>query len=218
MNEDIDVLVQKKEAELSSLRQRMEDLKNKFIEETISFTSEWYKKTAKEYVTKHPEITLNMKEEKIALMKTQVNNLLQNTEKTVRGELEKSALWWHQRPRLHDSIEQYLQVADKYPEILDHAIRLVLGRLGLLLEEYKFNVIVSGNTGSYGEFWFDKPVGEGTVSVPFYPHLLNWSKAMQETIQEYNAQYMKAMALYTEIQKLKDEKKKQQAISRWDSI
>ena len=218
MSEDIDVLIERKETELSPLRQRMEELKGEFIKETISFASEWYKKTTKEYLAKHPEVTLGMKEEKIANMKAQVNELIQSTEKNVRSELEKSALWWHQRPRLHDSISQYLQVADNYPEILDRAVRHVLGRLGLILEAYKFNVSASGNAGSYGEFWFDHPHGDDSTSNPYYPHLLKWSGKMQDIVRSYNTQYQAAMAIFDEIQKLKEEKKRQQAMNRWDSI
>lgn|SRR5450759_3343441 len=98
MSEDIDVLIERKENELSPLRQCMEELKTEFIKETVSFVSEWYKRTTKEYVTKYPEVTLSMKEEQIAQMKAQVKELIQDAEKIVRGELEKPALWWHQRP------------------------------------------------------------------------------------------------------------------------
>jgi hypothetical protein len=218
MNENIDVLIERKETELSLFCKRMEDFKGEFIKETIGFASEWYKKTAKEYVAKYTEVILSMKEEKIARMKAQVNELIENSEKTVRTELEKPALWWHQRPRLHDSISQYLQVDDKYPEILDRAVRHVLGRLGLILEEFKFNVSASGNPGSYREFWFDKPRSDESISVPYYPHLLKWSEKMQNTIREYNAQYTAAIALFDEIQNLREEKKRQQAMNRWDSI
>jgi hypothetical protein len=196
----------------------MEDLKEEFIKETVSFASEWYKKTTKEYVTKYPEVVLSLKEEKIASMKAQVNDLIHDSERIVKGELENSALWWHQRPRLHDSIKQYLQTDDKYPEILDQAVRHVLGRLGLILEEYKYNVSASGNTGSYGEFWFDHPSGAESTAKPSYPHMMKWSEKMQSTIRNYNDQYTTAMAIFGEIQKLKEEKKKQQAINRWDSI
>jgi hypothetical protein len=218
MNENIDVLIERKETELSLIRQRMEDFKGEFIKETIGFASEWYKKTAKEYVAKYTEVILSMKEEKIARMKAQVNELIESAEKTVRAELEKPALWWHQRPRLHDSISQYLQVSDKYPEVLDRAVRHVLGRLGLILEEYRYAVTTSGNTGSYLEFWFDKPHGDDSVVVPYYPHLLKWSGEMQDTIHKYNELYTEAMSLYMKIQKLKDRKKQQQAISRWDAV
>ena len=218
MSEDMAVLIEQKENELSSLCQLMEELKAEFIKETVSFASEWYRKTAKEYVTKYPEVALNLKEEKIAQMKAQINDLVRNSENIVSDELDNSALWWHQKPRLHDSIKQYLQVDDKSPEILDCAVRHVLGRLGLILEEYKFNVSASGNTGSYGEFWFDHPSGAESTAKPSFPHLLKWSEKMQDTVRRYNTQYIKALAAFEEIARLKEEKKKQQALNRWDSI
>jgi hypothetical protein len=218
LSEDIDVLIARKETELSPFSQRMEQLKREFIEETVSFASEWYKKTTKEYVTKYPEVTLGMKEEKITQMKAQVNKLALDAEKTVSKELEKPGLWWHQKPRLHDSSALYLQIADKYPEILDHAVRQVLGRLGSILEEYKFNVTATGKTISYGEFWFDHPSGNESTSNPYYPHLLKWSEKMQETIRNYNEQYTTALVIFEEIQKITEQKKRQQAMNRWDSI
>jgi len=215
---EIDVQIERIEAELFPLYEHMEELKCKFIKETVIFAREWYKKTIKEYISKYPEVTLNMKEAKMVLMKNQVNELVRETENIVRDKLEKPVLWWHQQPRLHDSIEQYLQVADKYPEILDRAVRYALGRLGLILEEYGYNVAASSNKGSFFEFWFDHPLGADSASVPYYPHLLKWSEEMQEIVHEYNAMYLKAIAVFEKVQSLKDEKKRQQAMNRWDSI
>lgn len=217
MSDEIDVLIERKEAELLPLRSHMEELKLEFIKQTIDFASEWYKKTAKEYVTKYPELILSMSEEKIAIMKAEVNELVRNTEKIIKGELDNPALWWHQKPYVHDSIEQYLQIADKYPEILDHAVRLALGRLGIILEEFRFHVTTRGNIGSYQEFWFEHPLNTDKI-IPYYPHLLKWTEEMQDTIRKYNAQYTQAIALYDEIQKLKEQKKRQQALTRWDFI
>ena len=216
VSEDIDMAIQQKEEELLPLRSRMETLKTKFIKQTINFTAEWYNKTAKQYITRYPEVTLSMSEEKIAKMKTKINELVENTPKTVKQVLDDPVLWWHMRPRLHDSIEQYRQVADKYPEIIDRAVRQVLGVLGVILEQYRFHVIASGNTGSYQEFWFAQAVGS-RETVPCYPHLLSWTKEMQDTIREYDALYVKAMELFNEIQLLKEEKKRQEALTRWDS-
>ena len=199
------------------LRSRMEELKEQFIIETSNFAGEWYKKTAKQYIAKFPEITLGMSEEKIGKMKTEINRLVKNTDKTVREVLNSPVLWWHMEPRLHDSIEQYTQVADKYPEILDCAVRQVLGFLGVILEKYRFHVIASGSPGTYEEFWFAQAVGTQTT-VPSYPHLVSWTEDMQETVREYDTLYVKAMAVFNEIQLLKEEKKRQQALTRWDSV
>ena len=217
MSEEIDILIQRKENELLPLRSRMEELKIEFIKETMVFASEWYKKTAKEYITKYPEVTLNMSEEKISEMKAKVNELVGNTEKIVKGELDNPALWWHKEPHLNASIEQYTQIADKYPEILDRAVRHALGRLGIILEEFRFHVNASGNTGSYQEFWFEHPLGN-EQTITYYPHLLKWTKEMQDTTRKYNTQYTHAITLYNEIQELKEQKKKKQALTRWDTI
>jgi len=133
----------------------------------------------------------------------------------VKAEFDNPALWWHLEPHLHDSIERYLQVADKYPEVLDRAVRRVLGHLGIVLEKFGFPVTASGYTGTYYEFWFDHPV-DTLETVPCYPHLLSWTDEMQDIIRQYNARYVEAMKLYYEIQQLKDEKKRQKALTRWD--
>ena len=217
MSEETDVLIERKEAELFPLRSYMEELKIEFTKETVDFAFEWFRKTAKEYITKYPEITLKMSEEKIANMKAKVNELVKNTEKIVRDELDNPALWWHQKPNLHDPIDKYKQVADRYSEVLDHAVRHILGHLGRVLEEFGLNVTTKSNTGKYQEYWFENLIG-GKQSVPFYPHLLSWSTEMQDTIREYDAQFTQAIALYNEIQQLKEEKKRQEALTRWDSI
>jgi len=193
----------------------MEELRLEFSRKAVDFAVEWHPKITKEYITKHPDVALNMSKERIALMKTKVNTLVKNAEKTVKREFDNPALWWHQKPNQRDDIDKYKQVADKYPEALDRAVRRVLGNLGTVLEEFRFNVATS-NTGVYQEFWFENSLRQTTV--PCYPHLLEWSKDMQDIIQEYDVQFKKAIALYKEIVELKDEKKRQEALTRWDSI
>ena len=78
--------------------------------------------------------------------------------------------------------------------------------------------VLAATLGSYGEFWFDHPKDDKTTSIPYYPHLLNWSEKMQDTIKNYNSQYVKAIEAFNEIQSLKKEKKMHQAVDRWDSI
>jgi predicted DNA binding CopG/RHH family protein len=215
LSDEIAVQIQRRETEFLPLCSRMEEFKIQFIIETVSFASEWYRKTAKEYVSKYPDVTLSMSEEKIAQMKTKINVLVVNAEKTVKDELDNSALWWHQKPHLHNSIEQYTQISDKYPELLDHAIRRILGPLGVILEEFRFHVTAGGNAGSYQEFWFEHRTGT-EQTIPYYPHLLKWTEEMQETIRKYNAQFIQASTLFNEIQQLKEQKKRQEAITRWE--
>jgi len=160
---------------------------------------------------------LGLAEERIAAMKANVNELARTAPKVVEAELDNPKLWWHLEPHLHESIERYLQVADKYPEVLDHAVRLALGNLGLVLEKFGFKVTASGDTGTYREFWFEHTT-DSRETVPCYPHLLTWTDDMQETIRQYNLQYVEAAKIYEGIQLLKEKKKRLEALTRWDSF
>jgi hypothetical protein len=215
MSKEIDGLIERKEAELSPLRSRMEEFRRQFTKETADLASKWFRKTAKDYITKYPDVILSMNEGKIAALKGRVNDLVGDSERIAKAELDNPSLWWHLEPHLHDSVELYLQVADKYPEVLDRAVRRVLGRLGVLLEEFGFRVTASGNTTTYYEFWFERPIGT-RGAIPCYPHLLIWTDEMQDTIRQYNAEYVPALRLYNEIQQLREEKKRQEALTLWD--
>ncbi len=216
MSEEVDALIERKEAELSPLLIRMDELKRQFTKQTAVFASEWFRKTAKEYITKNPEVALSLTEEKIASMKANVNELVRSAERAVQAELDNPALWWHLDPHIHESIERYRQVADKFPEVLDRAVRRVLGRLGVVLEKFGFRVTVSGYTGTYFEFWFERAGSRGIT--PLYPHLLGWTEPMQESIRQYDVQFVEASEIYDQIQRLKSQKKRQDALTRWDSI
>ncbi|MCW3996911.1 MAG: hypothetical protein NWE98_12280 [Candidatus Bathyarchaeota archaeon] len=217
MSVNLDGLIEQKESQLLPYLKRMEQLKTRFITQTAAFASEWYKKTAKEYFAKYLNVTLKLKEEQISQMKMEVNELIDDAEKNVKQELDNPEPWWHLKPHIHESIDQYLQVADKYPIVIDRPVRRVLGRLGLILEKHGYNITVQGKRGSYPEFWFENAQETAEV-MPYYPHLLKWSEDMTETIREYHNQYLKASALFMEIQDLKQEKKRQEALNRWNSL
>jgi hypothetical protein len=218
VSEEIDKIIQKKEAVLSPFLSNMDELKKRFVNETVTFAADWYDKTAKKYVTKYPEITLSLSEEKIAAMKIKVNELVRKTEKTVKTELDDPKLWWHQQPDFQTSVDQYIQVADKYPQIIDGAVRHALGCLGIILEEFGFHVTANGKAGAFQEFWFDHPRGNEYETKPYYPHLLKWSNEMEDTLRIYDSKYVDALALFKQIHELKEEKKRQKALTRWDSI
>ncbi len=214
--EELNALIQEKEKELFSLISQMEILRLEFANETTDFATDWYQKNVKIYIMKFSEITLKMKEEKIHEMKTKVNELVRDADKIVSEELSNPELWWHQRPNLEESAYLYTQVSDKYPEILDRAVRHILGRLGVILEEFGYNVTTQANSGAYPECWFDKlPNGP---KVPYFPHMLTWSKDMQYTIVKYNTLFTAALQLMKQTQELRDQKKELQASARWDTI
>jgi hypothetical protein len=224
MSENIDLLIREKEKELSPFYSRMEELRLEFVNYTIIFTAKWYNETAKQHVTKHTETTLNLNKEKLFQMKAQVNILIQNTEKTVKVALSDPNVWWHMKPIKHVPSSLYdklgnEQVGNKFPAIVDRAVRRALGKLGSVLEAFGYRVTTAGALGGYyAEFWFEYPEGPDSSPHPFFPHLLEWSEDMQYVLQKYSGQFRKAIVLFNDLEKLKDEKEKLKASELWDSV
>jgi predicted DNA binding CopG/RHH family protein len=220
--QDLDNKITEKEAELTKLRDQMEHYRLQFIKDTGLFAKSWFEETAKNYVVRHPEITMSMSEEKLAQMKNMVNELIENAQKIVNDALSRQGIWWNLKPKKNESFSSYEQLGDesvgnKFPASVDRPVRRALGKLGVVLEKFGYKVTVNeSNVWAYPEFWFETIEEEGSV-VPCFPHLLVWSEAMQSTLQQYDALFRSAIVLFNEIEKLKGEKKKQEISQRWDS-
>ena len=222
MSEDLDRLIREKEKELRPIRERMEELRLQFIGDAVKFAAKWYEETAKQYVTKYPEITLTLSKEKLSMMKAKVNDLMKNADKIVKDALSAPSIWWHMEPHKNESFSLYEQlgneqVGNRFPEAVDKPVRRALGELGAVLEQFGYGVTTGAYAGAYPEFWFAFPGGPESAACPYYPHLMEWSKEMQDTLQTYDGLFKKAIRLFIEIEKLKEEKKKRQARDLWDS-
>ncbi|MCW4047147.1 MAG: hypothetical protein NWE99_06255 [Candidatus Bathyarchaeota archaeon] len=220
MSEDLDLSIQSKEAELKQLRQRMEELRMQFISDTAKFAAKWFEETAQLYVTKKPEVTINMSKERLAAMKQKVIDLTRNADTLITNALSGAKIWWHQDPRKEDSIYQYQQVSTRFPELIDKPIRRALGELGVILEQYDYGVTVGVYSKEpYMEYWYERPPDSEAYAPPrpYFPHLLVWSDEMQRTMARYDALYKQAFTLFLDIQKLKEEKKRRQASALWNA-
>ncbi len=197
----------------------MEEFRLQFAEQVTVFAKNWFTDTTKLYVAKYNEITLNMTKGKLARMKAKVNDLVANADRIVGKTLADPAVWWHLAPKKHEYYAQYEQLGDKYPEVVDKAVRRALGELGTVLGEFGFGVTTAGAVkGVYPEFWFESLEDSEMSTVrPFYPHLLAWPTEMQDTIRQYDAFFRRAIAAFNEMEILKEEKKKQQARDLWES-
>jgi len=198
----------------------MEQLRLQFVNETIGFAALWFEEKAKEYATKKHDVTMNLRKEQLAQMKAQVSNLAINADHIVRDALEDPKFWWHLTPHVNAAAAAYEQlgndrVGNKFPEVLDKPVRRALGELGSILEQFGYGVTTNGNKGSFPEFWFE----ESRSGVhPYFPHLLEWSEEMQNTIMTYDGPYKQAIVLFEEITMLKEEKKRREAAALWNSI
>ena len=221
MNEQLDLSIRKKEAELQPFLSSMEQLRLQFVNDTTRFATEWFEEKAREYATKKPEITISLGNEQLAKMKAQVSNLAKNADRIVRDALGHPEFWWHLTPHVNAAAAAYEQlgndkVGNKFPEVLDKPVRRALGELGNILEQFGYGVTTGSNKASYPEFWFECKEDSGSVR-PYFPHLFEWSEEMQNTILEYDGPYKKAIVPFEEITMLKEEKKKQEAKALWES-
>ena len=221
MSTDVDVSIRKKEAELQPLILRMENLRQRFVEDTMRFAAEWFENKALEYATKKPEITMKLGREQIAQMKGQVTSLSRNAGNIVSKALSDPAAWWHRNPRVNEPVGAYEQlgndkVGNKFPEALDKPVRRALGELGNILEQFGYGVTTGTQASAFPEFWFEHDEETGAIR-PFFPHLLEWSREMQDTIMDYDPLYKQAIVLFEEITLLKEEKKRQEAAALWNS-
>jgi hypothetical protein len=221
MSEKLEESLVIKENELLSLCSKMREIKLQFIIDTSHFAAKWYEDTVKQYIIKYPNISLNLPPNPFGDLKAKVRRLVASSKEISERILSQPGVWWDEKPELHTAATQYdhlgnEQVGNKYSEVVDRAVRVVLGELGIILEEFGFNVRTTITQGPrHQEYWFQK--SEERITSPYFPHMLEWSKPMQENLQEYNQLYKQALLKLQEIQTIKDEIKRREIIDLWDS-
>ena len=221
MTEKLENIIKTKEKELLSLCKVMEEIKNSFINETVLFAAEWYEQASKKYVTKYSEITLSLSIDTLADLKKKVKTLKKEASTFVEEALSAKNIWWHENPNLHASISQYdllgnKQVGSKYPEGVDKAVRFALGELGVILEKFGYNIATSISFKPYQEFWFYTEDDQKASFRPYFPHSLDWSDKMQETMLKYSEAFKKAISILGEIQAIEEEVKRRRIMDLWD--
>jgi hypothetical protein len=223
LTQDLNIEISKREAELKLICQKMEHFRNKFVQETIIFARSWFEETTRIYVLKYSDIALSMSGQALAQMKNMVKKLVEDADRIVLNIMSNRTVWWNLEPRKNESLTLYEQLGDekvghKFPEAVDKLVRQALGELGVVLEKFGYNVTVNGaNVAAYPEYWFEKTEKRSGVH-PFYPHLLKWSEPMESALRQYDVLYRSGAGLFVDIESLKDEKKKLEAIQRWDSV
>jgi len=218
MAANYDALINEKQAQLESLKSMLEEIKQQFIKDSVIFIREWYKITTENYVKTAPDITISLGKEKLKQMKEKVAILIQNAESIANEFLSNPDLWWHLK---EISEHRYSYYGNRAPDDLDKALRLSLGKLGVILEEFGYNVTTKSTYRDQDNVWvewdssgqYHPPNGR-----PYYPYGMDWSDMMRITIGKYNEVFVQAMKIREEIRSLQGEKKRQQAQNLWDSI
>jgi hypothetical protein len=221
MSEKLEEPLAIKESELLSLRSEMQKIKLQFVNDTSKFAAKWYEDAARQYITKYSDVSLKLSTQRFGDLKAKVRRAVADSKEISERALSQPGIWWHEKPELHTAVTQYdhlgnQQVGDKYSEVIDRAVRVTLGELGIILEEFGFNVRTTVTHGAHHqEYWFQK--SEEKTTSPYFPHTVEWSKPMKETLQEYNQLYKQALLKLQEIQMIKDEIERRKIIDLWDS-
>jgi hypothetical protein len=199
----------------------MQAVRQQFIKVTGAFFAIWYNLTVRNYVIRDSQNTLSLGKDRLIQLKAKLKVLIANAEKSSNNFLSANSLWWHLSPKNGDNdVSVYSLYGSKVPEIIDQPIRKGLGILGVLLEEFGYNVATK--VGSYDDkvsVWNNKNVSPyPTNPVPYYPDSLDWSSDMKDLMKKYNELYKQAHEAYSNIKRLQQSKVDKQAAELWDSL
>jgi hypothetical protein len=221
MIESIDTSITNLQKQLELDRLEMEEIRKQFIEASAIFIANWYSLTAKNYAFKDSQNTLSISRDKLASMKIKLRSLTDDSKKIANEFLDERSLWWHFAPKIeNNNSSPYMQCGHKCPEIIDIPIRKALGKLGVILEEYGYNINTKGgNSEDNVSVWNNKNVFPyPTNPVPYYPDSCDWSKEMKEIMKSYDEIYKKAYSEFSGIKLLNQSKLEKQAADLWESI
>lgn len=222
MAESFDTAITNRQKELESQKLEMETIRQMFIEASAIFLAHWFNITAKRYVCTDSQNTIRLGRDSLSSMKFELKNLTDNAKRIINEVLSDQSLWWHLDPKGADgNASPYLLCGNKCPEIIDKPIRKALGKLGVILEEYGYDVTTrtGGSTRDNLSVWNNKNVSPYPVNpVPYYPDSVDWSREMKDLMRRYNEIFKQAYDAYSSIKRLQQSKLDKQATELWDSV
>jgi len=215
------VAISSEEEKLAKYKVEMQTVQQLFIKATGAFFVNWYNSAARNYVIRDSQNTISLGKEQLAQLKVKLKDLTDNAEKYVEEFLNTDSLWWHLSKNEGDNfVSAYSQYGSKCPEKIDHPVRKGLGKLGVLLEEYGYNVATK--PGSYDgkvSVWNNKNVSPYPSNpVPYYPDSLDWSSDMKALMKRYDDLCKQAHEAYSNIKRFQQSKIDKQAADLWDSV
>src|SRR5665647_1606487 len=217
----IDLAKSIEQEKLAKYKIEMQEVRQLFIKATGAFFVIWYNSTARHYVVSGSQNSISLGKDQLTQLKAKLKDLTDNAEKCANDFLSADSLWCHSSSKGEDNfVSAYSQYGSKYPDIIDQPIRKGLGKLGILLEEYGYNVVTKA--GSYGDevsVWNNKNVSPyPTNPVPYYPDSLDWSSDMKALMKRYNELCKQAHEAYSNINRFQQSKIDKQAADLWDSV
>lgn len=215
MTKNFDELIEQKQTEIDNLKEQMETIRLKFVDETATVMSQWFQPKAKYILESDSDRSLKLKDNQFEQIKAKVKVLTENAQGITETFLSEPKVWWH----MSQEEESYYSFhGNRAPIRVDRAIRLGLGLLAPILEEFGYlkNQHGRGDLDSWRE-WDSSGNRKITNSPPYYPQGFDWSQEMKDTIKLYDEKVAEAKKIAREIVSLESEKKRTQISDRWDS-
>lgn len=199
--------------ELKSFETRMETISKKFFDETAQFLTSWYEEKARDEIKRNSEVTNKIGKDQLAFLKKKLRDLQEKVKDVVTEFLGKEDLWWH---KSHGE-QQYSFHGYSPPDIFRKGLRLAAGQLAPIMEE--FGYFSKDDPEHY--FWRDRDF-KGIIPIesnqPYYPFMIEWSPAINNSIADYNEAHMSCQKILEDIKRLEKEKSQKQAEDLWDSV
>ncbi|MDP4194847.1 MAG: hypothetical protein Q8940_07350 [Bacteroidota bacterium] len=204
---DFDLQISQFQQELGSLHLEMENTTQQFLGASKPFIINWFRDIAASNVKLQPEITKNLGVEKLTAMKKELEDLCNQIEELVNKYLNIDEIWAHRKnfkQNINETIIAYAIYGNKMPEIIDNALRSLLGCIGKILEKY----------GYYKKgAWFKPP-----SSNYYYNFKLDWSQNMKSAITKYSKQNQTNIESSNKLERVKRNKEEFEAKDMWDKI
>lgn len=205
---DFDSEIDKVEIKIEENKAELATVYEEFMNGTVEFFKEWYLEEAKRIVVNNPEIAVKLGEEKLRILKGEVNELAGDTHKIVHEKLEIDGIWWH---KVENELD-YVTYSLNLPDFLQTKFEIIAGRLGIIFEKHEFFTIplenMRNNTSDYVR---------SNQNVKFVRHF-GVSKSLMDTYKKYSKQIEKVKLLKYELQSIISEKKKFNVGDIWDSL
>ena len=68
------------------------------------FAAKWYEDTARQYIKKYSDVSLNLPTHSFGDLKTKVRKLVADSKEISERALSQPGIWWHEKPELHTAV------------------------------------------------------------------------------------------------------------------
>lgn len=205
MEKDFLQEIESRRGMITTIDSQMKQVRSDFVVGIRPFAQNWLQTIARQAIERNPRQALDLGKDRLAALKTKVNELCDGLEPICREVFASDTFW----PETRELVTQN-----------QLGVRIVLGKLGIILEEFGF-VKTQAQTDKDQEAWHhydcsgDRREFDGT---PVYPHTVDLPAELKILLEEYLILIRKKDNLREDINRLEFEKLQVQATRLWDSL